>query len=74
MQERILFDTSIVETIRYGVNFREVSDAEIIAAAQAANIHDFIETLSEVNTVLCAHQLLNLNLLYVWVSGLQHQG
>eukprot|EP00731_Ephydatia_muelleri_P002254 Em0001g2254a len=47
MQERILFDTSIVENIRYGVNFREVSDAEIIAAAQAANIHDFIETLSE---------------------------
>ena len=69
-QEPILFDTSIAENIRYGANFREVSDDEVIAAAQAANIHNFIETLPEVDT---AHELLNLNLLYVWVSGLQHQ-
>ena len=68
-----MFNTSIAENIRYGANFREVSDDEMIAAAQAANIHDFIKTLSEVDTVLWAHQLLNLNLLYVWVSGLQHQ-
>eukprot|EP00731_Ephydatia_muelleri_P002268 Em0001g2268a len=46
-QEPILFDTSIAENIRYGANFREVSDDEVIAAAQAANIHNFIETLPE---------------------------
>ena len=59
-QEPILFNTSIAENIRYGANFREVSDDEMIAAAQAVNIHNFIKTLSEVDTVLCAHQLLNL--------------
>ena len=59
-QEPILFDSSIADNIRYGANFREVSDAEIIAAAQAANIHNFIETLPEVDTVWF-HQLLNLN-------------
>ena len=48
-QEPILFDTSIAENIRYGANFREVSDEEVIAAARAANIHDFIETLPKVN-------------------------
>eukprot|EP00731_Ephydatia_muelleri_P002337 Em0001g2337a len=46
-QEPILFDTSIAENIRYGANFSEVSDEEVIAAAQAANIHNFIETLPE---------------------------
>ena len=59
-QEPILFDSSIADNIRYGANFREISDAEIIAAAQAANIHNFIETLPEVDTVWF-HQLLNLN-------------
>ncbi|KAL5517017.1 hypothetical protein EMCRGX_G002482 [Ephydatia muelleri] len=46
-QEPILFDSSIADNIRYGANFREVCDAEIIAAAKAANIHNFIETLPE---------------------------
>ena len=55
-QEPILFDTSITENIRYGANFREVSDEEVIAAARAANIHDFIETtlgpkVNYINTV-----------------------
>ena len=59
-QEPILFDTSIAENIRYGANFREVSDDEVIAAAQAANIHNFIENLPEVDAVWF-HQLLNLN-------------
>ena len=59
-QEPILFDSSIADNIRYGANFREVSDDEVIAAAQAANIHNFIETLPEVDTVWF-HQLLNLN-------------
>ncbi|KAL5516992.1 hypothetical protein EMCRGX_G002456 [Ephydatia muelleri] len=46
-QEPILFNTSIAENIRYGANFREVSDDEMIAAAQAVHIHNFIKTLSE---------------------------
>ena len=48
-QEPVLFDTSIADNIRYGANFREVSDEEIIEAAKAANIHSFIETLPEVS-------------------------
>ena len=47
-QEPILFDKSIADNIRYGANFREVSDEEVIEAAKAANIHNFIETLPEV--------------------------
>ena len=47
-QEPVLFDTSIADNIRYGANFREVSDEEVIAAATAANIHSFIETLPKV--------------------------
>ena len=59
-QEPILFDASIAENIRYGANFREVCEEEVIAAAQAANIHNFIETLPEVDSVWF-HQSLNLN-------------
>ena len=47
-QEPILFDASIAENIRYGANFREVSEEEVIVAAKAANIHSFIDTLPEV--------------------------
>ena len=47
-QEPVLFDTSIAENVRYGANFREVTDEEVIEAAKAANIHTFIETLPEV--------------------------
>ena len=51
-QEPVLFNASIADNIRYGANFREVSDEEVIAAATAANIHSFIETLPEVcNTI-----------------------
>lgn len=48
-QEPILFDTSIAENIRYGANFREVSDEEVVEAAKAANIHSFIESLPSVS-------------------------
>ena len=51
-QEPVLFDASIADNIRYGANFREVSDEEMIAAAKAANIHSFIETLPEVFDVV----------------------
>ena len=48
-QEPVLFDASIAENIKYGANFREVSDEEIVEAAKAANIHNFIESLPMVS-------------------------
>ena len=51
-QEPVLFDTSIAENIRYGANFREVSDEEVVEAAKAANIHSFIDSLPQVYTSL----------------------
>ena len=49
-QEPVLFDTSIAENIRYGANFREVSDEEVVEAAKTANIHTFIDSLPQVST------------------------
>ena len=57
-QEPVLFDTSIAENIRYGANFREVSDEEVVEAAKAANIHSFIESLPKV----VPHTSLSLSL------------
>ena len=51
-QEPVLFDTSIAENIRYGANFREVSDEEVVEAAKAANIYTFIESLPQVSNSL----------------------
>ena len=48
-QEPVLFDTTIAENIRYGANFREVSDEEVVEAARAANIHNFVESLPGVS-------------------------
>ena len=48
-QEPVLFNCSIADNIRYGANFRDVSDEEIVEAAKAANIHTFIETLPQVS-------------------------
>ena len=50
-QEPVLFDKSIADNIRYGANFREVTDEEVIEAAKAANIHNFIQTLPQVNMI-----------------------
>ena len=47
-QEPVLFDASIADNIRYGANFREVSDEEVIEAAKAANIHNLITSLPKV--------------------------
>ena len=47
-QEPVLFDTTIADNIRYGANFREVSDEEVIEAAKSANIHSYIESLPQV--------------------------
>ncbi|XP_059619981.1 multidrug resistance protein homolog 65 [Phlebotomus argentipes] len=44
-QEPVLFDKTIAENIAYGDNSREVSTAEVIAAAKTANIHSFISSL-----------------------------
>ena len=51
-QEPVLFNTTIADNIRYGANFREVTDSEVKAAAKAANIHNFIMGLPEVHTML----------------------
>ncbi|KAK7086308.1 Multidrug resistance protein 1 [Halocaridina rubra] len=44
-QEPVLFDLSIAENIAYGDNTRKVEEKEIIAAAQLANIHAFVDSL-----------------------------
>jgi ABC-type multidrug transport system fused ATPase/permease subunit len=44
-QEPLLFRSTIYENIVYGVP--DVSEDEVIAAAQNANIHDFIESLPQ---------------------------
>ncbi|XP_077383146.1 ATP-dependent translocase ABCB1-like [Festucalex cinctus] len=46
-QEPVLFDCSLAENIAYGDNSRTVSMEEIKTAAEAANIHSFIEQLPE---------------------------
>ena len=47
-QEPDLFNISIADNIRYGANFREISDKEVVDAAIIANIHDFIQSLPQV--------------------------
>ena len=47
-QEPVLFDMSIADNIRYGANYRDVSNEEVMDAAISANIHDFIELLPQV--------------------------
>ncbi|XP_057689774.1 ATP-dependent translocase ABCB1-like isoform X2 [Corythoichthys intestinalis] len=44
-QEPVLFDCSLADNIAYGDNSRTVTMEEIKAAAEAANIHSFIENL-----------------------------
>ena len=46
-QEPILFDRTIAENIAYGDNERTIPMFDIIAAAKAANIHDFISKLPQ---------------------------
>ncbi len=51
-QEPFLFSRSIRENIAYGVG-REVSEAEVVAAAKAAAIHEVIESFPEgYNTIV----------------------
>ena len=48
-QEPVLFNISIGDNIRYGANFRDVSDEEVIKAAKCANIDEFIQSLPQVS-------------------------
>jgi ATP-binding cassette subfamily B protein len=45
LQEPLLFSTTIAENIRYGR--LDATDAEIVAAAKAANVHDFVAGLPD---------------------------
>ena len=47
-QEPVLFNTTIADNIRYGANYKEVTDEEIEMAAKSANIHNFITSLPQV--------------------------
>lgn len=55
-QEPILFDRTVAENIGYGDNSREVPMEDIVAAAEKANIHNFISSLPLVRTyILCLY-------------------
>ena len=56
-QEPVLFSYSIAENIAYGDNTRTVSLEEVEAAAKAANIHSFINTLPKVCTQFVSHHI-----------------
>ena len=51
-QEPVLFNISIGNNIRYGANFRDVSDEEVIKAPKCANIDEFIQSLPQVSCQL----------------------
>ena len=51
-QEPVLFDMSIRDNISYGANFRDVGEDEIVEAAKAANVHEFVKSLPEVRRLI----------------------
>ena len=69
-QEPVLLNASIADNIRYGANFREVSDEEVVEAAKAANIHNFIDTLPQVRHLLLVFYGKCSTCMFL---GLQHQ-
>ncbi|XP_077175914.1 bile salt export pump isoform X1 [Paroedura picta] len=46
-QEPVLFDCSIADNIRYGDNTRDISMDKVIAAAEKAQLHDFVMSLPD---------------------------
>lgn len=50
-QEPVLFALSVRDNIAYGRPNEDVSDEEVIAAAKAANAHEFVEKLPQVRMV-----------------------
>ena len=73
-QEPVLFDASIADNIRYGANYREVSDEEVEQAAKSANIHDFVMTLPQViyMSVIVYVTLTSVCCHYIIMSPLPH--
>ncbi|OMF23244.1 multidrug ABC transporter ATP-binding protein [Paenibacillus sp. FSL H8-0548] len=59
LQESILFSGSIRENIRYGKP--DASDEEVIAAAEAAQAHDFIEAMPSGYDTLLGQRGINLS-------------
>lgn len=66
-QEPVLFDCTLAENIAYGDNSRTVTMEEIEAAAKAANIHNFIESLPQVTDDMswCVSDALYLVTFYI---------
>jgi ABC-type transport system involved in Fe-S cluster assembly fused permease/ATPase subunit len=58
-QDTVLFNDTILYNIRYGRP--EASDAEVIEAARAAHIHDFIETLPKKYETMVGERGLKLS-------------
>ena len=58
-QEAYLFETNIIENIRYGKP--DATDAEIINAAKLANAHDFIMELEEGYDTDCGQRGVKLS-------------
>jgi len=58
-QESLLFDTTIMENIRFGRP--QASDAEVIDAAKAAEVHDAIEKLSSGYATMVGERGCNLS-------------
>ena len=66
-QKPVLFDTSIRDNIAYVDNSRDVPMHEIIQAAMNANIHNFVENLTDVlkpPTPLCS---TCFSFVFVWL-------
>ena len=59
-QEPFLFSRTIRENITYGVG-REVSDAEVVAAAQAAAVHEVIMTFPDAYNTLVGERGVTLS-------------
>jgi ABC-type transport system involved in Fe-S cluster assembly fused permease/ATPase subunit len=58
-QDTVLFNDTILYNIRYGRP--EASDAEVVEAARAAHIHDFIETLPKKYETMVGERGLKLS-------------
>ena len=45
----VLFDLSVADNIRYGVNHKLISDKDVVDAAKAAGMHDILSSLPQVS-------------------------
>lgn len=62
-QESHLFNRTIGENIAYGDNCRDVTEEEVVEAAQIANIHMFISALPLVSNEQYIYENLIIHLL-----------